>query len=249
MPTSKKQIAANRANAKKSRGPLTEATKAITRLNAKRDGFTGQVITLSEEDRPIFEKFKADFVTDLAPKTTIELSLAHAIAWDTWRLNRLRAVEMNMYALGTDDPSTAIACNDPQLHTAMTAALTFSNEARKFALMSIYEQRMNRSLHKNLATLRELQAERKRNYKRDSAKEVILARYSDINGLPYQAPATPTPNGFVFSNNEIFAAANRLTTMKVAKTAIMLAPQKVQFAAATANAPSNVVNWPEPDAA
>jgi hypothetical protein len=246
MATTQKQIEANQRNAQLSTGARTLAGKAKTRLNAKRDGFTGQITTLSDEDRPIFEKFKSDFITDLAPKTTLELSLAAAIAWDTWRLNHLRAVEMNMYALGTDDPATAIDCGDnPELHTAMTGALTFANEAHKFALMSLYEQRMNRSLHKNLATLRELQAERKQNYQRDRKEEVILARYSDINGLTYQAPATPTVNGSVFSNSEIFAAANRLTTLKVAKGAIWRAPLKVQFAGAS----SNMVNWPEQTAA
>lgn len=115
--------------------------------------------------------------------------------------------------------------------------------------MSIYEQRMNRSLHKNLATLRELQAERKSTYKQDQAEEVILARYSDINGLTYQTPTTPTPNGSVFSNQEIFAAANRLTTLKLATGVVARTPHKVQFAGASTSTPSNIVNWPEPDAA
>ena len=140
-----KQIAANRRNAQKSTGPRTEEGKSKTRLNALRDGFTGQVITLSAEDLPVFEKFKSDLIKDLAPKTTMEPSLADAIAWDTWRLNHLRAVEMNMYALGSSDAETVI-------DIAMSAAATFAKEANKFALMSIYEQRMNRSLHKNLAT-------------------------------------------------------------------------------------------------
>jgi hypothetical protein len=73
-------------------------------MNAMRDGITGQVITLSEEDRPIFEQLKAELIEDFAPKTTIELRLANSIAWDTWRLDHLRAVEMNLYALGTQDP-------------------------------------------------------------------------------------------------------------------------------------------------
>ena len=127
--------------------------------------------------------------------------------------------------------------------------MTFANEAPKLALMSIYEQRMNRSIHKNLATLRDLQAERKRNYERDQAEEVILARYSDIKGLTYQAPSAPTLNGSVFSNREIFAAVNRLTTLKVAKIAVGKEPTRVQYAGAASSAPSNVVNWPEPNAA
>jgi len=47
-----KQIDANRINAQKSTGPRTEEGKSKSRMNAKRDGITGQVVTLSEEDLP-----------------------------------------------------------------------------------------------------------------------------------------------------------------------------------------------------
>ena len=52
--TSEKQIEANRINALSSTGPKSPESKAKTRLNALRDGITGQVTTLSEEDRPVF---------------------------------------------------------------------------------------------------------------------------------------------------------------------------------------------------
>lgn len=249
--TTQKQIDANRNNAQKSTGPRTEAGKSKTRLNAKRDGFTGQITTLSDEDRPVFEHFKSQFVKDLAPKTTMELSLATSIAWDTWRLNHLRAVEMNMYALGTDnldDLAPGAEANNPQVRTALAAAVTFAKESQKFALMSLYEQRMNRGIHKNLETLRNLQAERKASYEKDCAEEILLARYSEIKGLPYNAPATPTANGSVFSNSEIFTAANRLTALQVADNTVDLAPLKVQFAGAASSARSNVVNWPSDEA-
>jgi hypothetical protein len=119
--------------------------------------------------------------------------------------------------------------------------------------MSIYEQRLNRSVHKNLATLRELQAERKQNYQRDLEEEIILARANDIKGLPYEAPAAPGQNGSVFSNPEIFTAAHRLTALKAGRITINTAPFKVQFAGASSGAPAttsdNLRNWPEPDAA
>jgi len=249
MATSRKQRAANRRNAQKSTGPLTEATKSKVRLNAMRDGFNGQVTTLSAEDRPVYEAFKSQFIADLAPKTVMELSLASSIAWDTWRLNRLRAVEMNMYAIGASDSETALDCNTPELQTAMSDALTFVKESRTFGLMSIYEQRMNRSIHKNLETLRSLQAERKAQYEEDRREEGIVAEANDINGLPYTAPTTPSRNGFVFSTSEVLAASNRRNGMIEARTTVNKAPTKVRFAGATSNAPSNVVNWPEPDAA
>ena len=94
--TSPKQITANIENAKKSTGPRTVAGKAITRLNAVRDNITGQITTLSSEERDIFEKLRAEQIAALAPKTPDERQLADGIAWDTWRLNRLRAVESNI---------------------------------------------------------------------------------------------------------------------------------------------------------
>jgi hypothetical protein len=160
---------------------------------------------------------------------------------------------MNMYALGADHDSVEIHCDAPELHTAVADAVTYSKEAKKFALMSIYEQRLNRSVHKNLATLRDLQAERRANHQRDLEEEIILARANDINGLPYEAPATPSQNGSVFSNPEILTAAHRLTALKAGRIAINTAPFKVQFAGASSAAPaateSNLRNWPEPDAA
>ena len=134
------QIEANRINAQSSTGPTSAEGKAKTRLNAKRDGITGQVITLSEEDLPVFEKLKAALIDDLAPKTVMELHLASSIAWDTWRLDHLRAVEMNMYALGTQDEETTVDSENPQIDTALSGALTFEKQSAKFALMSIYEQ-------------------------------------------------------------------------------------------------------------
>ena len=247
-----KQMEANRRNALKSTGPTSDSGKNKCRLNAKRDGFTGQITTLSDADRPVFEKLKSDLIRDLGPKTVMELSLASAIAWDTWRLNHLRAVEMNMFALGTHDNGVDVFCENPQLQTAMSAAVTFCNESKKFALMSMYEQRMNGSLHKNLATLRALQADRKASEKTARDEEVILARASDINGLPYQAPAQPNENGSVFSNNEIRAAANRLTTLYAARTTIRQSELKVQFAGACSSGspqPENRRAWTETEAA
>jgi hypothetical protein len=230
--SSEKQIDANRINAQNSTGPNTPDGKAKTRLNAMRDGITGQVTTLSDEDRPIFEKLKAELIADLAPKTTMELKLASGIAWDTWRLDRLRAVEMNMYALGTQDAETTTDSDNPEIDAALSGALTFEKQSAKFALLSIYEKRLNSTIHKNLDKLRELQAERKANYNHDRDEEVTIARANDFNGLPYKAPAWPSRNGYVFSSGQILAAANRESVVDNAKTTVQPKSHHVQFAGA-----------------
>ena len=182
------QIEANRRNAEKSTGPKSPGNKSQNPPQRHARRFHRPGHHTFRRRPPHLREIKSDFIEDLAPKTTMELSLASSIAWDSWRLNHLRAVEMNIYALGTADNSVEIDADNPQIHTAISGAVTFVDEAKRFALMSIYEQRMNRSLHKNLTTLRQLQAERKANYQRDLEEEIILARANDINGLPYEAP-------------------------------------------------------------
>src|SRR5205823_3975071 len=101
---SEKQLAANQANAQKSRGPITAEGKAKSRLNAKRDGITGQANTLSDDELPAFEVLKNKLIADFAPKTEVELKLASDYAWDTWRIDRIRAIEMNLLTVASVDP-------------------------------------------------------------------------------------------------------------------------------------------------
>ena len=104
--------------------------------------------SLSEDDYPIFDQFKTHFIADLQPKTFMETSLANSIAWDTWRLNRLRAMETNKFALGAVGPNIEITSESAELQFAIADTVTFTRQHDTFALMSIYEHRMNRSLQK-----------------------------------------------------------------------------------------------------
>lgn len=259
--TSQKRIDANRANALKSTGPTSPAGRAKSRLNAVRDGLTGQVITLSDEERPIFEKLKAEYLAALKPADLEEHKLAHAIAWDTWRLDRLRATEMNMYALG-DVPEVQSAGpgtpdsepgfepdSDPDpdghlLETALASARTFRAESKRFERMSLYEQRLTRSLHRNRAALRELQAERQRRYEQDRKEEVLLARLEDLKDSRYESTGAPTPNGFVFSSDEINSRARRERNLEAA---IFLLNNKMpweKYGATGAGSPDLFANIP-----
>jgi hypothetical protein len=139
---------------------------------------------------------------------------------------------MNLYALGVEDPETDPECDSPELHTAMSGALTFNKHSDRFALMSIYEQRLNRSIHKNLTTLRELKAEREKLYKKDLENEVLLAQANDSNGLPYQAPTRKSQNGFVFSTAEVLATANRRSVLYNALATKKPTKERIQFAGA-----------------
>jgi hypothetical protein len=191
-----KQLAANRANAQLSTGPKTEEGKRRSSLNARRHNLTGQVTAMTEEDRIAHNAFSEALIKSMAPEGALELQLAQRIATDSWRLNRSSAIEDNIFALGFTDHGNQINAEHPELHAALTAARTFTREAKSIELLTLYEQRINRSLQKNLALLQQLQATRKAERKAD-------AKPGQIKPLPAEPAKDRNENGFVFSNDQI----------------------------------------------
>ena len=214
--TSEKQIEANRRNAQAATGPKTEEGKSRSSLNAMRHGLTGQVTAMTQEDRAAHDAFSAPMLTDLAPEGAVETQLAQRIATDSWRLNRISAVEDNLFALGFYDHAAEVDADHPQIHAALTAAKTFEAEAKQFQLLSLYEQRLNRAVHKNLAALRQLQTQRKAERQRamEEAKKLHRLDRRTMHDNPARAATATTAtsyevNGFVFSNEAIQAALDR----------------------------------------
>jgi hypothetical protein len=159
---SEKQLEANRRNALHSTGPTSATGKKRCSLNNLRHGLTGQTTVLSPEDREAHDKFCADLMNCLKPGNFLELQIAQSIAEDHWRLNRVFAIESNIFALGHLESlapdSSEESLEDPEIHTALNSARVFLADAKQFALLSIYEQRIHRNLQKSIAQLGELQA-------------------------------------------------------------------------------------------
>jgi hypothetical protein len=211
---SEKQLAANRANAQRSTGPQSVEGKNRSRLNAIRHNLTGQVAALTEPDRLAFNVFSQDLIRDLEPRGAMELQLAQRIATDSWRLNRASAIEDNIFALGQLQ-NGGQACPDvPQIDAALTTAHVFTLESKQLQLLTIYEQRINRSLQKNRAMLQSLQATRKAEREADMKEAAALLQLSEMRGLEY----FPAKDGFGFSNDQILAAIDREQRLARAST-------------------------------
>jgi hypothetical protein len=158
---SEKQLAANQRNAQLSTGPKTAEGKKRCSLNACRHNLTGQVTAMTDEDRAAHDEFSAALIKNLAPQGAMELQLSQRIATDSWRLNRASAIEDNLFAIGFSEHADDFTTEHPEVHAALIAARVFTVESKHLELLTLYEQRMNRSLQKNLALLKSLQAERK----------------------------------------------------------------------------------------
>jgi hypothetical protein len=199
------QIAANRLNAQSSSGPKTDAGRNRSRMNALRHGLTGQVTTMTEEDRAAHDTFSKALMKDLAPEGAMETQLAQRVATDSWRLNRASAIEDNLFALGLHDNEGKLCPDNNQIDAALTSARVFTKESKQLQLLTLYEQRLNRGLQKNLAILKSLQAERKSQHEAAMKEAAALLQLSEMRGIEYQ----PAKDGFVFSTTQIHAVIDR----------------------------------------
>jgi hypothetical protein len=218
---SEKQLEANRRNAQKSTGPRTASGQSNSSRNNLRHGLTGHISLLPTEDREAHDAFCNELIDSFDPETPMEHQLAQSIAEDSWRLNRARAIENNMFALGHDHQHR-------EAQIALADAKTFQTQAGAFNLLSIYEQRINRNLERNMKLLRALQAERKAQHDQAMEQAKLLAQLNLMNGLPHQ----PEENGFVFSHIEINRAIdrdNRLNAAKLAAMPLAKQPAEHQF--------------------
>ncbi len=78
----------------------------------------------------------------------MELQLAQRIATDSWRLNRLSAIEDNLFAIGLHENSGVLCPDHEQIDAALTTARVFTKESKQLQLLSLYEQRLNRAVQK-----------------------------------------------------------------------------------------------------
>jgi hypothetical protein len=98
--TSERQTKANRVNAKKSTGPRSASGKAASAKNAIRHGLLSESATMSNEDPAEFAKHVESLVEALKPVGALELQLSRRIAELSWRLARVRRLEVGVLEEG-----------------------------------------------------------------------------------------------------------------------------------------------------
>jgi hypothetical protein len=127
-------------------------------LMGRRNPVTGQSVLMIEADAESHRKFIAEFVASLKPDGMVEIHLAQRLAQDTWRINRIHAVEENIFALGHSEPYANIKSAHPEIHAAMVQALTFRNDPKLLAYIATYEQKLTKNFQINFNMLLKLQS-------------------------------------------------------------------------------------------
>src|SRR3954470_7232417 len=139
----------SQANSAHSTGPKTPEGKRRSSLNALRHGLTGRVVVLPTEDLDAYKAFSKELLTSLNPATPVEQQFAQTYIDTQWRLNRIRAIEDGMFALGHFEPA-AIDVDHREIHSPPPAARQFRDNSQAFANLSLYEQRLQRTLKESL---------------------------------------------------------------------------------------------------
>ena len=140
-----------------------------------KDPVTGLTHVMTNEDRIARLDFIRDFVQDLDPWGRAEIHFARGVALDSWRLNRLRAVEENMFAYGQVLPDKHFDHDIVEVEHAIGHAHTFMIHAKAMNMLSLCESRLNRNIKTSLDLLLKLQAtrsQRKSNSQTTPAVEV-----------------------------------------------------------------------------
>lgn len=105
--TSFAQWQANRRNAAKSTGPITQDGKDRSRCNAVRHGLTAETVIGALEDAEDYKAFEAAIIADYDAQSAVERELVLRLASALWRLRRATAMETGLFSIEVDYLSAA----------------------------------------------------------------------------------------------------------------------------------------------
>jgi hypothetical protein len=206
-----RQAEANRRNAALSTGPVTPEGKRRASLNALRHGLTGQTVVLPQEDLAAYQASCSQFHAELKPKGLLETKAVQAIADTDWRLDRIRAMENNLFALAVEEQPTL--SSDVVISTALAQAKSLDQRADLLTRLSLYEQRLNRTLAQAHAQLKQLQRERAEAEARDLEAAAKICNLKEAIQQPWQ----PEQDGFEFSSRHLAVWMRRRSLLQEAE--------------------------------
>jgi hypothetical protein len=167
---SQKQIEANRRNARKSTGPITEAGKAVAKFNALRHGMTAESAVLPYEDHLAYAMLREALLSHYAPANIAEEMLVDVLANSYWRLLRARRVETSTMKLGIQALKQRNGLNPaPSNKDDDALAVFFADDNDNMRNQERYHGTIERSYFRAVETLRKVQNDRLRGERRTTA--------------------------------------------------------------------------------
>jgi hypothetical protein len=160
-PASESRVAANRANAQLSTGPISPAGKAISRMNAVKTGLTGRTVLLPSDDVEAYRQHLTAYENEYKPVGVRECELVQSLADLQWRLQRIPGLEMAIYARGHDEFDAQFEELDPSIRSARIDLEIFIQYEKPLRNLQLQEGRLRRHRQTDLAELQQLQERRR----------------------------------------------------------------------------------------
>jgi hypothetical protein len=164
MPISEKRLAANRANAKLSRGPTSVAGKRISSRNGVKNYDISMFILLEGESAPLFKELLRSYEEEFQPATPTERSFVESMViaqWNQGRVQSLQAAAINYEIRNQcqteNDQSDATPCN-----RAMHAFRRAATGSPNLELLSREAARFDRQYNRALRSLLKFRAEKQK---------------------------------------------------------------------------------------
>jgi hypothetical protein len=202
-------------------------------LNAYRHGLTGQVHVVVAMDQIAYDKLCRSTQEYFNPVGDFEVSMVQSVADDRWQLQRASTIEDFIFAcdMGGTDPLV----EDPIKNYALVRGQTWLSSGKELERIALYAQRIQRRLEKNLAMLRQLQADRKAALEKAVEEASALAELAEKAGKSYdpakEFPREFLPANFDFSTPEITRMIAHRRGLKQAKRATPEVKNRLQNAA------------------
>jgi hypothetical protein len=166
-----KQIDANRRNARRSTGPVTELGKNVARFNALKHGMTASTTVLPYEDAVSYNELRESFVATYNPANAVEAALVETVANSYWRLLRIRRVETATITLGVRGLKKRNNVSiEPRHDDDMAVAVLLNDRDDTLRNIERHQTRIERCYFQSLETLRKIQKDRLREERLTTAR-------------------------------------------------------------------------------
>ena len=202
-------------------------------LNAYRHGLTGQVHILTPEDQVAYDKHCRDTHQYFNPAGGFEAGLVQSIADGRWQLQRAVAIEDAIFAL--DNVALQADSEYYEAIAALTQGKTWLAHDKSIERIALYASRIQRRVEKDIAMLRQLQADRKAAFEKAIGEAELLTQLAVKAGETYN-PATDFPREllapkFDFSNPEIVRLMAHRRRLKAAQHSTPTPDKRLKTAA------------------
>jgi hypothetical protein len=188
---SERQIAANRENALKSTGPVTQEGRTISSLNSCRHGLLARTVVLDGESTERFQDLLTSLTEELQPESRIETILVENMTVACWGQRRIWGMhraglcdEVHNQGSGPNGQETVAKKADTRMSLAFRS---IADNSRSLDLMNRYLTSYERQYERAYRRLLDIQEKRKTREKDDFSKRT---QFSGETQLSTEEPPT-----------------------------------------------------------